>query len=324
MFQWRDIIDRNLVQNVQAQLDSVIKTPPNETGIDIWIESSGGDAHATYKLTLELRSRCCQLRAVVLDYAKSAATLLILGVDGIFMGAAAELGPLDVQIEHPNREGRIVSGLDVAGALEFLGQTAVEMVLSGGGSIVTYTALSRSEVLQQTLNFTAQFLHPIVEKLDPHLIHQAANQLRVAERYAERMLRSRALPPDRHLNDNQTRELTQRLVSEYPAHEFIISRDEARELGLPVFDADEHPQWQKIKSFYSKYLKSKRPMVCVIDDAKLNLPAEVLDLDANSEIADETEESHEKVGQHRGETLGKAPNQEVASATTKSSETSKR
>src|SRR5438128_2243993 len=110
-----DDINRGLLLNIQDRLDREIVTPPNQTEIDIWIESPGGDGHAAYKLILDLRSRCKRLRAVIPDYAKSAATLLALGVDTIFMSAAAELGPLDVQIEHPDpdREGTIVSALDV-------------------------------------------------------------------------------------------------------------------------------------------------------------------------------------------------------------------
>src|SRR5688572_30383804 len=74
----RASIDRGLVRVIQSLLDEKIVTPPDETEIDIWLHSPGGDAHAAYKLFLDLRSRCCRLRAVVPDYAKSAATLLLL------------------------------------------------------------------------------------------------------------------------------------------------------------------------------------------------------------------------------------------------------
>src|SRR5262249_43415249 len=146
-------IDRALVRRVQHELDDIITTPASETEIDVWIESLGGDAHAAYKLVLELRDRCRKLQAVIPDLAKSAATLLTLGMEKIYMGPAAELGPLDVQLTHPDREDVIISGLDVSDSLEFLGRTAFDLVLSGGGSVIHYTGLRRSEVLQATFPF---------------------------------------------------------------------------------------------------------------------------------------------------------------------------
>lgn len=75
---------------------------------------------------LDLQYRCRKLRAVVPDYAKSAATLFLLGVDEFFMAPSAELGPLDAQIEYPDREGVTVSALDVSKALGFLGDFAAD------------------------------------------------------------------------------------------------------------------------------------------------------------------------------------------------------
>ena len=111
-------IDRRLFRDIQEEIDAAITTSATDTAIDVWLESPGGDAHSAYKIFLELRSRCSRLRVVVPDYAKSAATLLLLGADAVYMSASAELGPLDVQIEHPDREGKTVSGLDVADSLE--------------------------------------------------------------------------------------------------------------------------------------------------------------------------------------------------------------
>lgn len=69
------------------------------------------------------------------------------------MAPAAELGPLDVQIEHPDREGVIVSGLDVAGSLEFLAKTAINLGISGGASVVKTTGLPRQGVFHTRILF---------------------------------------------------------------------------------------------------------------------------------------------------------------------------
>lgn len=262
-----DFIDRDIVRKIQGYLDEAIHTSPSHTEIDIWMESYGGDAHAAYKLVLDLRSRCSFLQAVVPDIAKSAATLLTLGVDNIFMGAAAELGPLDVQIEHPDREGTIVSALDVADSLGFIGNTAIDLVLGGGGRIVKYTGLQRTDVLNGTLKFMAEFLQPMMQKLDPHLFHQAANQLHVAKRYARNILRKRNI---KAMDEDVLNALIDHLVNHYPAHEFVISREEAKAFGLPVHRLATYPRLKELKRVYKTFTSLKDNLICVVEDAVLD------------------------------------------------------
>lgn len=125
-----DGINYRLYRKIKKALET-IETPREETQIDLWLDSPGGDPHATYKIYLELRARCARLEGVVMDYAKSAATMLMFGMDQIYMAPAAELGPLDAQIPHPDREGFTISALSVASALEFLGQTSIELSITG-------------------------------------------------------------------------------------------------------------------------------------------------------------------------------------------------
>jgi hypothetical protein len=188
-------------------------------------------------------------------------------VDEILMAASAELGPLDVQIEHPHREGEIVSGLDVANSLDFLGTTAINLILSGGASVRKYTGLPRSEVLVDLTNFAAQLLQPAVQKLDLHLTHRADNQLRVAEQYAERLLRMRNVSSSKHLKNIDGQTFVRKLIEEYPAHEFVISRDEARGLGLHIGEAEQHPHWGVIKRFHNETIG--RTTVLVLADTTL-------------------------------------------------------
>lgn len=264
-----DDIDRTLVRAIQASLDEQITTPPEQTAIDLWIESLGGDAHAAYKLIIDLRSRCAQLRSIVPDYAKSAATLIVLGTDEIFMAPAAELGPLDVQIEHPDREGLIVSGLEVAGAIDFISRSAITLVLTGGASLVKYTGLPRAVVLQESLRFSARLFAPVVERLDLHLISQASKQLQVTERYAMTMLKKRNLPQEKQLDVAASQKMLKRLVSEYPVHEFVITRNEARGLDLPISDLKTHDRWPLIKSLYDQPREKGKTQLYLIPDSDL-------------------------------------------------------
>lgn len=242
-------INRLVFQAIQEQLDEKIKTPPSQNEIDVWLDSPGGSASVAFKLVLELRSRCRKLRMVVPDYAKSAATLVAIGGDEIYLAPAAELGPLDAQIEHPDREGVPVSALDVASAYDFLGEFALNYSISGGGQVFQWIKLPRTEVLREFLRFTALLLRPAVNKLDPHLIHRATNQLELAHKYAEIVLKKRALATEDKDRDFDPRRFADHLVRHYPAHEYVISYDEAKQFGLPVKPGKLYPNWQDAVEF---------------------------------------------------------------------------
>lgn len=246
-------MNRYALDVVQEKLESKIETDPARNEIDVWLESPGGQAGVAYKLFLDLRSRCRKLRSVIPDYAKSAATLFVLGTDEIFMGAAAELGPLDAQIEHPDREGVTVSALDVAKAFDFLGEFAVSFAISGGAQVLGWTQLPRTDVLREFLRFTASFLEPVVSKLDPHLIHRATNQLEIAQQYAEIMLRGRRLSESDESDDFDPALIAHRFIRHYPAHEFAISLSSAADLGLPAKDVRSYARWDKARIVYDDF-----------------------------------------------------------------------
>lgn len=263
-------LSHSIVYALQEKLDEVVTTAPEETEIDLWLHSLGGDAHAAYKLALELRHRCKRLRAIVPDMAKSAATLLTLCADCIYMGPSAELGPLDVQMEHPLREGEIVSGLDLANSLEFLSVTAMNQIVSGGAAIFASTDLPRVEVLREVCNFTAQFLQPAVAKLDIALVHRASKMLQVAEEYAKLLLGMRQ--PDganEILSAQRSADLIETLVSEYPAHEFVIGREDARELGFPVVDVETYPHRNLVKALVRQVRASGRTSMGVYSENRI-------------------------------------------------------
>jgi hypothetical protein len=240
-----------LLYHIQEQLER-IDTPVKETAIDVWLESSGGDANAAYRMVLALRCRCSRLQAIIPNVAKSAATLFALGTEAIYMAPAAELGPLDAQIQHPEKENMRVSALDVTNALQWIGRYAVNSVVRGGAEILRWTDLTRQDVLREFLGFTAEFLQPLVQKLDPHLLHRAANELRIARDYAVRLLTTRRLE---HLDAESAAALASHLVEDYPAHDFVICRDEARENGLPVLDLENYDRKEAVRTLFRRFQK---------------------------------------------------------------------
>jgi ClpP class serine protease len=245
------MIDRGVVEHIQELLDDRVLTDQANTGIDVWLESPGGDAHAAFKLYRELRSRCSRLRVAVPDYAKSAATLLAIGADTLFVAPAADFGPLDVQIEHPDREGRVVSSLAGANALEQLAQLGVDLTLILGPRLIKTTNLPRADVVRELLAYASRTLQPVLSKLDPQLIHEAAEQLKVTRRYAEEVLKSRTTPP------KNIGAIAAALVTNYPTHGYVIDAGELARIGIATAPIADHPLWGRMKGVYKKAIHAQ-------------------------------------------------------------------
>ena len=93
--------------------------------------------------------------------------------------------------------------------------------------MIAVTGLKREQTLEAMLSFASTFSEPLVRQLDPRLIHDAKQTLRVTKLYAERLL-AKMLPR------SKAAEVASTLVEKYPSHAFVISYDEAESLGLPV------------------------------------------------------------------------------------------
>lgn len=248
---------------------------------------------------LDLRHRCHKLRAVIPDYAKSAGTMLALGADEIVMAPTSELGPLDAQIEHPDREGLTVSALDVAGALGFLGDYANEYIMEGGRNLVMSTELPREVVLREMARFVAAFLRPAVTKLDPHMIHRAANQLDIAHKYAEIMLNERRLSEEDSHREFDPKTFVGHLVRDYPAHGFVISRKEARSLRLPVRDIESYDKCEEVLHSFRMFQEGLSTgagpgsIIRVMDQSELERFFEQEDAETGNEATNDNEDGNE-------------------------------
>lgn len=248
-------LDFNLFYDIRNTLEDTITTAPEYTAIDIWLTSLGGSAHAAYKIYLELRSKCCQLRMVVPDHASSAATLLSLGMDTIFMAASAELGPLDAQIPNPQSTGPdYISVLDIAHAPKLIGRNVVDFTILSGAELLERTEFSQEYIMQQMLNIALHVYKPFMQQIDAPLYHRASNYIDVLRHYAENILYSNPsflknlsqifasipnkpadFPSLKEFSLATIRETAQSLTAGYPDHRYLINRDEARyQLRLPV------------------------------------------------------------------------------------------
>ncbi len=84
-----------------SPLEDVLSNLRRATNLFMIIDSPGGDADVAQKIIKMCRQRSENFYTVVPSIAKSAATMICLGSDKVFMGYLSELGPIDPQIAAP-------------------------------------------------------------------------------------------------------------------------------------------------------------------------------------------------------------------------------
>jgi hypothetical protein len=200
--------------------------------LDLLVASPGGDIEAAYLVARELRRRFAQLTVFVPFRAKSAATLLCLAADELVLGSLGELGPLDQQggekqkADSPLNTSRLVPFK----ALQQLQHGAAEMYDELVGRIARKSGMRLFEAGSKAAEFTQGLYGPIFAQLDPVHLAESARGLEIGGEYAERLLR-RYRPA---CWADHGPKLLDRLVHSYPTHGFVIDREEAEELGLPI------------------------------------------------------------------------------------------
>lgn len=201
--------------------------------LDILLHSGGGHADCAFHIAKLFRNHCKELNVIVVSEAKSAATLLCLAADAIYMGERAELGPLDVQITDPIEKGLDqFSPLDEFKSMEFLREYALEVLDYYAIALVRRGGMSVKEAYHEAMPAVANTVAPLYQKVEPSKIGSYRRSLAVGEEYAKRLLKLTGI------SKGDASKIAEQLVWKYPAHDFIIDRDEATDIGLPIVNLD--------------------------------------------------------------------------------------
>jgi hypothetical protein len=194
--------------------------------LEILVHSPGGHADVAYRMARFFKSHCKRLHIIVPFSAKSAATLLALAGDRIYMGELADLGPLDVQITDELERGkRPFSPLDEFKSMEFLREYATEF-LDYFAFALSQRGMSVKQALHEAIPAVSGMMAPLYSHVDPSKVGSFRRSLAEAEDYAVRLLKQSHNP--------HAEQLVEQLVWKYPVHDFVIDYPEAKELGLPV------------------------------------------------------------------------------------------
>ena len=195
--------------------------------LEVILHSPGGDADVAFRLAKFFRRRFSKFSVIVPLMAQSAATVLCLAADNIFMGEFAELGPIDVQIHDPVERGaEPLSPLDEFKSMEFLRDYALEVFDFFTLMIIQRSGMSVKEAIHESAPYVTAMVRPLFEKIDPLEVGGHRRALSVGEEYAKRLLTLAGNP----VVDS----IVQRLIWKYPSHDFGIDCEEALDLKLPI------------------------------------------------------------------------------------------
>lgn len=287
-------LDRSTFNKINESLRDAHLPDKSEVIVDLWLDSPGGSARDAYKIALLLRSIGTHIRVIIPDYAKSAATLLSLVADEIYMAPAAELGPLDAQFDYEKNPGMTVSALDRIGNLNEITEAARDIVLGLGIEVRYRTRLGRSETVAVMADLASKLLQPLVAQVDPTILHKSNRTLKEAVDYGKRLMLTREGCPH-----ELAKELPERLTKQYPTHGYAISIEEARELGLPVKPMKEYEYAEQVSHFYEDKCASHTSVVGLVKVVSLRAKPSNGGGVANGRVAEAKESSKTVNGKSR-------------------------
>ena len=211
----------NHFSTINRLVYEVIKTSKNSisTQCALLIDSPGGGANDAYKIARLFQRRCDDFTIIIPKYAKSAATLLALGANQIIMARDAEIGPLDVQILDFEKE-EPGAALDAVQSLERINAFSMSSIDSLMNLLIPRTGKKVETLLPFVLKYSVEFIKPLLEKIDTVQYTKLSRLLKVAEEYAVRLMKPK-------YGWEKSKRIARQLVEKYPAHDFVIDRNEA-------------------------------------------------------------------------------------------------
>jgi hypothetical protein len=231
-------IDDEDVDMMYEVLDNVCEGKRVDT-IEMILSSLGGEANAAFNLVKTIRKYADKFNVIIPRKAKSAASLIALGADKIFMSKISELGPIDPLVSHP-----YTSVMIPARAAPYF----IEKVLP--------------EISE--MNVADYFL-----KVDYAHIGFCMTAAELSRDYAKRLLVSYHFK-EQHDKLKTVDDVVKKLTS-YPSHDFIIDTNEAKNvLGLNVEELSEE-DWKLIWLLYKEYKKKIDEVGLIIETTKGSL-----------------------------------------------------
>lgn len=216
----------SICQNDVNSVYEIIKDWPVQEKIYLFIKSDGGDGKASLRIINLLREHTKKLIVLVAGECSSAATIMALGADEIHMGPLAFLSAVDTSLTHD------LSPVDKDNGLVSVSQDELTRVIK------LWTDSSQTENPYPTL-YT--HIHPLVFGA---LDRASSLSIKLCTDILSYHMKDRVKAAD----------ISRKLNSDYPSHNYPILNREAKDIGLNVKDLDKdiHDSLVELNNLYSQ------------------------------------------------------------------------
>lgn len=215
-----------ICQNDVNAFYEIIKDWPIEDKIYLFIKSDGGNGKASLRIINLLREHTRELVVMVSGECSSAATIMALGADEIHMGPLAFLSAVDTSLTHE------LSPVDINNSLVSVSQDELTRVLK------LWKDAAKDENPYTSLY---SHIHPLV--------------FGALDRASSLSIKLCTDILSYHMTDKaKAEEISRKLNSDYPSHNYPILKREAAAIGLNVKDLDKelHDLLFELSSLYSE------------------------------------------------------------------------
>jgi hypothetical protein len=196
--------------------------------LDVIIDSPGGDANTAERLAEMCRLCSPKVRTIVINMAKSAATMFALATDEIMMGYLSEIGPIDPQV-------RLVTP---QGSFQF---------------IPAYSLLGGVNQVDQMMKagIDQRIVLGLLQKIDPAFLDFAGKAIAYSRSFAETQLKNHMLSNDPEKAKKIAKDLSDN--NKWLSHGKRIGIREATELGLNITPLDRKSDlWKLLWEYYGR------------------------------------------------------------------------
>jgi len=219
----------------------------------LYIRSNGGQGMTSLRIINLIRSFTDKLILLAPSECASAATMLALGCDEIYMGPLSSLSPVDSSLTHQLSP---VDGLNnsVPVSLDELWRVLRLWKEAGTGKKSTKTEtqtsllknIKNTDETENPYKYLYEYVHPLV--------------FGAVDRYSSLSVRICKEILGYHFKDEkQIEKITNSLNYDYPAHGYPITMMEAKRIGLPIKELTEEMQTvlNRLQLLYSELTEEK-------------------------------------------------------------------
>lgn len=217
-------------------MDDLLRSVGKTKNLELIIHSAGGLPENARKIVKMCRAYCKNLKVVVPDAAKSAATIVALAANKIIMGNTSELGPIDPQfiLPIPTPQGLIQQVKPAWSIVKGFDKTLEDAIDDKGKIKIAYI--------------------PILNNIDISLVREARAAMENAKKTAEEFLKEGMLKRDKTKAEQTSKDLA--YAEKYTLHAHLIDWKEARDLlgkNNVIYLKPDNEEW---KFYWEIYVRS--------------------------------------------------------------------